>query len=470
MAVPIVAIVGRPNVGKSSLLNCLARKRISIVEPTAGVTRDRISTVIEYEERYFELIDTGGYGIDDHDNLTEHVEGQIRQAIASAQLILFVVDLLAEVTPLDQTVADMLRTVDVPVQLVANKADTDQQENYAGAFEGLGFGAPLCVSALHGHHRRDLLDTIIERLGPDADNDPPQEVMKVALVGRRNVGKSTFINQLAGGDRVIVSEIPGTTRDAVDVRFAIDGREFVAIDTAGVKRRSKHKSSIEYFSTDRSLASIRRSDVVLFLIDSTTPITEVDKKIAELIVNEFKPCVMVINKWDLAKGHADAEAYADYLSKVLPHLAYAPLAFTTATEGRNIQSTLDVAQALFKQASTRVTTGQLNRAIENAVADLQPSADHHGVQPKIYYATQVGVRPPTVVLFTNNRAIMREQYRRFMERRIRETLPFDETPVRLIWRERQQQPRRRFDATAQPVSTEPKVDESNAASDGDYDY
>ncbi len=468
MAVPIVAIVGRPNVGKSSLLNCLARKRISIVEPTAGVTRDRVSTVIEYEERYFELIDTGGYGIDDHDNLTDHVEGQIRQAIASANLILFVVDLLAEITPLDQTVADLLRSVDVPVQLVANKADTDQQENYAGTFEALGFGTPMCVSALHGHHRRDLLDTILERLGPDADNEPPQTVMKVALVGRRNVGKSTFINALAGNERVIVSEVPGTTRDAIDVRFAIDGREFVAIDTAGVKRRSKHKTSIEYFSTDRSLASIRRADVVLFLIDSTTPITEVDKKLAELIVNEFKPCVIVINKWDLAKGFADAEEYADYLAKVLPHLAYAPLAFTTATEGRNIQSTLDVAQGLFKQASTRVTTGQLNRAIEAAIEDRQPSADHHGVQPKIYYATQVGVRPPTVVLFVNNRAIMREQYRRFMERRIRETLPFDETPVRLIWRERQQ--KRRTHGPAAPIVVEPEADALGDADDGDYDY
>jgi len=468
MAVPIVAIVGRPNVGKSSLLNCLARKRISIVEPTAGVTRDRVSTVIEYEERYFELIDTGGYGIDDHDNLTDHVEGQIRQAIASANLILFVVDLLAEITPLDQTVADLLRSVDVPVQLVANKADTDQQENYAGTFEALGFGTPLCVSALHGHHRRDLLDTILERLGPDADNEPPRTVMKVALVGRRNVGKSTFINALAGDERVIVSEVPGTTRDAVDVRFAIDGREFIAIDTAGVKRRSKHKTSIEYFSTDRSLASIRRADVVLFLLDSTTPITEVDKKLAELIVNEFKPCVLVINKWDLAKGHADAEEYADYLAKVLPHLAYAPLAFTTATERRNIQSTLDVAQGLFKQASTRVTTGQLNRAIEAAIEDRQPSADRYGVQPKIYYATQVGVRPPTVVLFVNNRAIMREQYRRFMERRIRETLPFDETPVRLIWRERQQ--KRRTHGPAAPMVVEPEADAMGDADDGDYDY
>lgn len=434
----MVAIVGRPNVGKSSLLNCLTRQRISIVEPTAGVTRDRVSGIVAHDEHYFELIDTGGYGIDDHDNLTQHVEGQIQYAISGASLIIFVVDLLTGLTPLDAEVARLLRAVEPPVMLVANKADTPAHETQSANAMSLGFGEPVCVSALHGHHRRELLDRIVGTLGDTALDEPTSPVMKLALVGRRNVGKSTFINALAGADRVIVSEVPGTTRDSVDVRFEIAGREFLAIDTAGLKRRSKHKNSIEYFSTHRALASIRRADVALFLIDATTPITEVDKKLAEQIVNEFKPCLIVVNKWDLAKGRANAEDYADYLAKTLPHLAYAPLAFTTATHARNIQSTIDAAQSLFNQARARVTTGELNRAIDDALGERQPSSDKHGAQPKIYYATQVSVLPPTIVLFVNNPALMREQYRKFVEKRLRETLPFPETPVRLIWRARPQ--------------------------------
>lgn len=433
----MVAIVGRPNVGKSSLLNMLARRRVSIVDPTAGVTRDRVSVVVEHEERYFELVDTGGYGIEDHDNLTEHVEDQIRYAIAGASLILFVVDLMEEITPLDEEVARLLRGINPPVQLVANKADSSIQEQQAGTLVSLGFGDPVNISALHGHHRRVLLERILELLGDEVASEAPDPVMKVALVGRRNVGKSTFINSLAGRERVIVSEVPGTTRDSVDVRFERAGRTFVAIDTAGLKKKRKHKNDIEYYGHTRALSSIRRADVVLFLIDSTVPISEVDKKLAQYIVHEYKPCVLVVNKWDLAKGRAGAEEYADYLEKVMPHLAFAPLTFTTATDGRNIQSTIDVAQSLFKQARARVSTGQLNRAIEGVLTAYPPSADKHGAQPKIYYATQVSSCPPTIVLFVNNPALMREQYRRFVEKRIQETLPFEETPVRLVWRARE---------------------------------
>jgi len=439
----MVAIVGRPNVGKSSLLNLLARQRISIVDSVAGVTRDRVNAVVEFEDRYFELVDTGGYGIEDHDNLTDHVENQIRYAIAGASLILFVVDLLDEITPLDLAVAKLLRGVKSPVQLVANKADSGHQEHQAGALVSLGFGEPICVSALHGHHRSELLDRIVAALGDDAATEPPKETMKVALVGRRNVGKSTFINALAGEQRVIVSEVPGTTRDAVDVRFEIGGREVVAIDTAGVRKKRKHKTDVEFYGYTRALASIRRADVVLFLIDATAPISEVDKKIAHYILDEYKPCLLVVNKWDLAKGRADAEDYATYLAEALPHMASAPLAFTTAIDGRNIQSTIDAAAGLYRQARLRVTTGQLNRAVEAAVADQQPAADKHGAQPKIYFATQVATCPPTIVLFVNNPALLREQYRRFVEKRLRATLPFEETPIRLVWRARRTQAARR---------------------------
>lgn len=437
MALPIVAIVGRPNVGKSSLLNLLAGKRISIVDPTAGVTRDRVSAICEIDERYFELIDTGGYGIEDSDDLTEHVEQQIQFAISGASLILFVVDIREEITPLDQEVAQLLRGVEVPVQLVANKADVDQHTTTAGIFTALGFGEPICISALHGRGRREMLELVVKRLGDTAPLEAPDPVMKITLVGRRNVGKSTFINALAGQERVIVSEVPGTTRDSVDVRFEMDGRTFMAIDTAGVsKSKRRANNSIEFYGYTRALASIRRADVVLFLVDSTMPISDVDKKLARYVVDEYKPCVIVVNKWDLAKGFASAEDYGEYLSRTMPQIAYAPIAFTTAVSGRNVQGTIELAQSLFNQAQMRVTTGQLNRAIEETVAAQQPMSNKHGAQPRIYYATQVSVCPPSIVLFVNNAANVREQYRRFAEKRIREALPFQEVPVRLLWRAR----------------------------------
>lgn len=463
MSLPIVAIVGRPNVGKSSLLNLLAGRRISIVDPTPGVTRDRVSAVCEIDEKYFELIDTGGYGIEDSDNLTAHVEQQIQYAIAGASLILFVVDIREEVTPLDQTVAELLRATrassQTPVLLVANKADVEQHEHLAGSLMKLGFGDPLCVSALHGRHRRELMERIISIIGEEAPGEVPDAVMKICLVGRRNVGKSTFTNALIGQERMIVSEVPGTTRDSVDVRFERDGKTFVAIDTAGVRKTRKQRGDIEFYGYNRALASIRRADVVLFLLDATEPIGEVDKKLANYIVNEFKPCVIVVNKWDLAKGKADAEDYGEYLTRTMPHIAFAPLAFTTARDGRNILSTLDLAQTLFKQARGRVTTGQLNRAIEETIADQQPMASKHGAEPKIYYATQISTCPPTLVFFVNNPAIVREQYRRFVERRIKEILPFPEIPIRLIWRQRQSAPgkggaRRRADSEGGTVSVD----------------
>ncbi len=438
MPLPVVAIVGRPNVGKSSLLNMLTGRRISIVDPTAGVTRDRVSAICEVSGRYFELVDTGGYGIEDADDLTEHVEQQIRYAVNAASLILFIVDVREEITPLDQEVAKLLRAAAKPVQLIANKADVDKHEQAAGTLAALGFGEPMCVSALHGRRRRDVLELIHDHIGSGSPTKPPDAVMRLALVGRRNVGKSTFVNALAGEDRVIVSEIPGTTRDSVDVRFEIDSQAFVAIDTAGVRKKRRRKTDVEFYGYTRALTSIRRADVILFLIDATVPIGEVDKKLAECVAAEFKPCVLVVNKWDKAKGRADVEAYGDYLAKTLPHLGYAPLAFTTALEGRNVRAAVDLAQSLFKQAKKRVTTGQLNRAVDEVLAARQPMAGKQGAEPKIYYATQIAVCPPTIVLFVNNPALMREQYRRFVEKRLRASLPFEEIPVRLFWRARKQ--------------------------------
>jgi len=436
MALPVVAIVGRPNVGKSSLLNALAGRMISIVDPTAGVTRDRVSVVCEMNELYFELVDTGGYGIEDTDQLTEHVEQQILYAIDQADLVLFIVDVREGLAPLDGEVARLLRRFEREVILVANKADAEKHDPQASEFFALGFGEPMCVSAQHGRGRADLIERIVDRIRAAAGEQPAAPVMKVAIVGRRNVGKSTFVNALAGQDRVIVSEVPGTTRDAVDVQFVIDGRTFIAIDTAGIRKKSKMSSDVEFYGYTRATRSIRRADVVLFMIDSTEPISQVDKKLGATIAENDKPVVLVINKWDLAKGRAGSDDYAGYLDKVLPELSYAPMTFVTASKSKNVQATIDVAQALFKQGSIRVGTGRLNEALRRALDVRGPSAKRGIKPPKIYYATQVSVHPPTIVLFVNHPSLIGEGYRRFLLNRMRESLPFEEIPIRLLFRAR----------------------------------
>ena len=435
MSLPTVAIVGRPNVGKSSLFNALAGRRISIVEPTAGVTRDRLSTVVAVDESYFQLVDTGGYGIDDIDNLTEHVEAQISLALSQAQLVLFLVDIRSGILPLDEKMAQLLRRRELPVLLVANKADSLQVEPQAGEFFRLGFGTPLCVSALHGRNLPELLERIAEGLQDVGGQRPSEPVMHLAVVGKRNVGKSTFINSLAGESRVIVSEVPGTTRDAVDVRFEKDGKTFVAIDTAGVRKAGKiAQNPIEFYSYTRALTSIRRADVVLFFLDATADVSQVDKKLARAIVDQYKPTVVVVNKWDLAKDRATTDQYHAYLDKVLPGLGYAPISFITALDGKNMQSLLDLAGQLHKQASTELSTPRLNRVLRAVTAERTPSARRKLGKPKIYYGTQVATKPPTLLLFVNNPQLLDTNYQRYLINRFREMLPFPEVPIRLLLR------------------------------------
>ena len=435
MPLPVVAIVGRPNVGKSSLLNALARQRVSIVDPTPGVTRDRVSIVCEEDDCYFELVDTGGYGIDDTDDLTKQVEEQIAHAVAKAALVLFVTDVRAGLTSLDRQVATMLRRAPVDIQLVVNKCDTREVEPGAADFLRLGFGDPICVSAAHRRGREDLFDCIRAHLG-DTGDEPPAPLMKVAVVGKRNAGKSTFINALAGEGRVIVSEVPGTTRDAVDVTFEKDDRTFVAIDTAGVRKRSKVADSIEFYSLARAAASIRRADVVVLMIDAAVPVGQVDKRLARFIADEFKPCILAINKWDLARGRAGVEDYREYMDKILPELNYAPLSFVTASEGRNVAGTIDLASNLFKQSQTRIGTGRLNQAVADALSERGPRYQRGKKHPKVYYATQVGSAPPTLLLFVNDPRLLTTNFRRFLLNRLRELLPFAEVPIRLLLRPR----------------------------------
>ncbi|MGB2987226.1 MAG: ribosome biogenesis GTPase Der [Phycisphaerae bacterium] len=438
MALPVVAIVGRPNVGKSSLFNAITRRRTSIVEPTAGVTRDRVTTVCDIDDVYFELVDTGGHGIVDRDDLDEHVERQIRYAIDQAHLILFLVDVREGLTPLDEDTAKLLRPYSERVRLLVNKVDEPHMESGIGEFVRLGFSDPLAVSAVSGVGRTALRELIQEAVSGVSDEVPADPVMKIAIVGKRNTGKSTFINALAGEERVIVSEIPGTTRDSIDVRFEKDGRTLIAIDTAGVRKKSKIVDDIEFYAYSRVMRSIHRADVVLLLIDATVPVGQVDKRLARLVADEHKPCILVINKWDLAKGLASSEDFGEYLAKVLPEVVYAPIAFTSAVTGRNLDSTIDLATELFKQSRIRVGTGQLNQALKEALAANAPRPKRGRKMPKFFYATQVSTQPPTIVIFVNGPNLVTQNYERFLLNRFRGMLPFPEIPIRLMFRARRE--------------------------------
>jgi len=446
MALPVVAIIGRPNVGKSSLLNALAGERISIVEPTAGVTRDRVSTIIERNDKYFELVDTGGYGLLDNEQLKEHIEQQIHQAIESANLIVFMVDIRDGLMPLDEEIARLLRKADLDIIGVANKADTARMFPAAGEFTKLGFGEFLCISAKNNLNKAVLLDKIFDKLEkyhglPARDTTakmavvrPAGAAMKLAIVGKRNAGKSTLVNAIVGAERVIVSETPGTTRDSVDVRFEKDGKTIIVIDTAGIRKKSKIADSIEFYSYVRATQSIRRADVVLFLIDATVPISQVDKKIARYIAGEYKSCIIVVNKWDLAKEKAATGDYERYLTQVLPGLKYAPIAFTTATESKNVQGVLDLSAEIFKQTITQIPTPKLNEAFKIIKQERAGAAKRKAGLPKIYYATQIAINPITILMFVNKPELFEENYRRFIIGKLRELLPIKEVPIKLLAR------------------------------------
>ncbi len=433
MFLPIVAIIGRPNVGKSSLLNCLARKRISIVDPTSGVTRDRISIEIEHEGRLFELIDTGGLGLKDDVELAHEIEVQIEIALQKANLIIFVVDVRKGITPLDVDVTERLRKIKKPLLLVVNKCDTPKFELQAGEFYKLGLGEPLPISALERHGRSNLLDKIVATLPEISEKQKTlKPLMKIAIVGKRNAGKSTLINTLANEERVIVSEIAGTTRDSVDVRFEIEGKPFVAIDTAGIRKKKQIQGSIEFYGMSRVERSIRRADVVLLLIDAPRKISQVDKKIGDFIKTQFKPCILVINKWDLAEG-AEVDQFTDYIQSRLPGLYFAPLSFISALNGENVIETIELAQEIFQQAHTRVSTSELNKVLEHAF-DLHHPRKRKNKIAKMYYATQVSVCPPTFVLFVNHKSLFNADYERYLSNQLRKDLPFHEIPLRFYFR------------------------------------
>ena len=441
LRVPQVAIVGRPNVGKSTLLNALCRTRVAIVEGTPGVTRDRVGVLCTLAERTVELVDTGGVGIVDRQGLDAHVEAQVREAVEQAAVLIFVVDAREGRTPLDERVAGMLRRATDRVVFVANKAESDKTQWNLGDFEALGFGTPRPISAEQRNGLRELEERLGELLPPDADAPvrlPPPD-LKVALVGRVNAGKSSLVNALLQVDRMIVSEVPGTTRDSVDVRFERDGKAIVVIDTAGMRKERKVQGSVDFYAQRRSEKAMRRADVTVLVLDASRPVERLDRKIAGYAVEGDHPVVVVANKWDLRPDDLDAATFTAYLEKTLPGLAFAPIIYASAKTGHNVERILEVAWRLREQAHTRVGTGELNRALEAATERRRPRAQK-GRMGRIYYASQVEVAPPTFLLFVNEPDLFPPDYMRYLQNRFREVLPFAEVPLRLRLKARDRSP------------------------------
>lgn len=445
MSVPKVAIVGRPNVGKSSIMNWLAHKRVSVVDPMAGVTRDRVTYLMHVDDRYFELVDTGGIGIVDVGDLTDEIDTQIRIGIEQADLILFVVDGSGGTTSLDEEVARRLRKIDKPKLLVVNKCDSPKLDREAAEYFRLADSPMVIVSVKGNRNQDDLLKAILNHLpepdameaeqGEDLEEAPE---LKLAIVGRRNVGKSTFINQLAESDRVIVSEIAGTTRDSIDVRFQMDGKSFVAIDTPGVRKRKSLANTVEWYGLVRAKRSIRRASVSLMFFDCMETISRVDKQLVSEIHDECKPCIFVVNKWDLAQD-AEIATWAEYLFKNFAHMRHVPIAVITAKTGRNVKKLINLAQSIYKQARTRVPTGELNRVVRAAIKNWPPPTRMNRT-PRILFATQVATEPPTIVIKCNAAELFDEDYKRYLLGVFREQLPFKEVPIKLYFRSKDMDP------------------------------
>ncbi|MFN0207256.1 MAG: ribosome biogenesis GTPase Der [Planctomycetota bacterium] len=433
MALPEIAIVGRPNVGKSTLLNAFAGRRVSITDPTAGTTRDRITATIKVGKRTFEAVDTGGIGIIDEQDLALHIEEQIALGIERATKIVFLVDAIDGLNPLDLEVAKRLRRSKKDVILVANKCETKNARQNLSEFYKLGFGDPYTVSALDGSGVGNLMDELASGLPIEEPDAEPE--LKIAIVGKRNAGKSTFVNALAREKRVIVSDTPGTTRDAIDVDFSYRGTRFLAIDTAGLRRKKSLESGIEFFSMKRAEGAIRRASVVLLVFDCSVELSIVDKDLARFCMDQFKPTIIVANKWDLAQEKGlTLDKYKEYLAEKLPNLSFAPVIAVSAVKGERVFQSLDLAQDLYKQSGLRIPTGEFNRTLEAATEKQFPA---RGMIAKLYYGTQVDVHPPTFVLFVNETKLFSQEYERYLANRFRESFECKEIPLQIKFRRRE---------------------------------
>ncbi len=437
MGKPIVAVVGRPNVGKSTFFNYLAGSRISIVEDTPGVTRDRIYAEIEWRSKKFTLIDTGGIEPYSEDIIMQQMKRQAEIAIETADVIVFMVDAKDGMTATDKEVATMLRKSQKPVILTVNKVDRvgdPPPEVYE--FYNLGMGDMVIISSVHGLGMGDLLDAVFEHFPDDIDSEEDEDIIKVAVVGKPNAGKSSLINSILGEERVIVSNIPGTTRDAIDTHVENNGQKFTFIDTAGIRKRAKINESIEKYSTIRSWTAIERADVCLILIDAEDGVTEQDTKIAGYAHQQGKASIIVINKWDLIeKQTGTLEEYRKQVHEKLGFMTYAPVLFISAKTGQRVNKIYELIKFVADQASFRISTGMLNDLVNEAIAMVQPPSDK-GKRLKIYYMTQAGIKPPSFVVFVNDLELFHYSYERYLENQLRKNFGFEGTPIRFIHRQR----------------------------------
>ena len=438
MARPLVAIVGRPNVGKSTFFNTMAGRRIAIVEDTPGVTRDRVYVDCEWQNYKFTLIDTGGIDPMSDDPLLKQMRRQAEIAIETCDVILFFVDGKTGMTADDQSVAEMLRKTHKPILLVVNKIDNARSMDSIYEFYNLGLGDPIGISSVNLLNLGDLLEELC-KFFPDPDAEPEETgVISLAVCGKPNVGKSSLVNRILGQERVMVSDIAGTTRDAIDTRFTDEnGDDYVIIDTAGIRRkRAIGYQTLERFSIVRALAAIDRCDVALLVIDATQGVTEQDSKIAGYIDEQGKAAVIVVNKWDAVEKDTDTmKKFTADVREALKFMAYAPIIFISALTGQRVNKVLETVKSAYEESRRRVTTGLLNDILNDAQAALQPPATS-GRRLKIYYATQQSVQPPTFVFFVNDETLMHFSYERYLEKHFRKSFGFDGTPLRFILREK----------------------------------
>lgn len=434
---PIVAIVGRPNVGKSTLFNRLAGQRLSIVDDTPGVTRDRLYVDVEWLNHQFTIIDTGGIEPNTDDIILSQMRQQAEIAMQTANVIMFIVDVKQGLTDSDMHVANMLRKTRKPVVLVVNKVDNMKQENFdVYEFYNLGLGEPIPISAGQALGLGDMLDEVVKYFPDDIENNKDDDAIKVAIIGKPNAGKSSLINKIIGEDRLIVSDIAGTTRDAVDTPITIDNQKFIFIDTAGMRRKSKVEDGIERYSIIRAVSAVERCDVAVLLIDASEGITDQDTKIAGIAHERGKAAIIAVNKWDkINKDDKTMNKFIKDIETELKYMPYAPMLFISALTGQRVNRLFEMIKMVSENHTLRISTGLLNDVIIEATAMNQPPSDK-GKQLKIYYVTQVSVKPPTFIIFVNDKQLMHFSYQRYLENQLREAFGFKGTPLHFIIRER----------------------------------
>jgi GTP-binding protein len=433
---PLVAVIGRPNVGKSTFVNKLVGERYTIVDNIPGVTRDRLYLDVEWLRYKFTVIDTGGIIPDETDDILKSVQKQTKLAIDEADVIVFITDGRDGVTSVDKEIAVQLHKTKKPVVLVVNKIDNDKLEINSSEFFELNLGIPNTISAIHGTGINTVLDNIVQYI-PVVEEENNSNI-KIAIVGKPNVGKSSIVNAILGKERMIVSDVPGTTRDAIDSVLRYYGKEYLLIDTAGIRKKSKISYGVELFSVLRSFKAIERADIVLLVISAEEGVTEQEKKLAGFIEEKGKPCIIIINKWDLVKNKTSStqNEYTKNVRKDLYFINYAPLLFTSALTKKRLFDVFKMIDNIIKESNKRISTGLLNKVINESVA-LNPPSFIRGKSARIYYSTQVIVNPPTFILFVNNKDLFQESYKRYLENKLRESFGFEGTPIRIIFRNKE---------------------------------